>query len=349
MSIPTYFTRNVKSRTTTPRPTTPSPAQAAQDTTMEKLMAEITKMNATLLSVATDVSEIKATTAELVLKVNEIQERVTTAEQKITTMEDSVAQLTLDGSAQDNFLRQLWDRVDMLENRSRRNNVRVIGWGENLGDGELASCMQQILTEGLGIEWSEEFEIERIHRVPGFRRNPKPNQPPRIMMVRFLRSSARDKVLQAAREKKGIQSWKGCKLSIYPDMSKELAEKRKEFNNARKLLRDLDIKNTLAFPATLRFTWKGKHLRFTSYSSAEKYIKERCRGKAVNKSHVEDNNEAVATTGNGATSHHSDDDAEMDGEMHAEADGEQAVAEVNDEVDSLEDTGPDRHEELDIV
>ena len=301
---------------------------------MEKLMAEITKMNATLRSVATDVSEIKATTAELVLKVNEIQERVSTAEEKISMVESSVEQLTVDATFQDNLTKQLWDRIDMLENRSRRNNVRVIGWRENLGDNNLASCMQQILTEGLGIDWSEEFEIERIHRVPGFRRSPKPDQPPRIMMVRFLRSSAREKVLQAAREKKGVQSWKGCKLSIYPDMSKDLADRRKEFNTARKLLRDLNVRNTLAFPATLRFTWKGKHLRFTSSSSAEKFIKERCRGKAVNESHVEENNDA-GTAVSEVASHHSDEYTDMDGGVHTEGDGEQ----VNDEVDSL-DTGP---------
>ena len=46
-----------------------------------------------------------------------------------------------------------------------------------------------------------------------------------MILVRFLRSSAREKVLRAVKEK-GALGWDGYTLS-FPDMSKELAQKRK--------------------------------------------------------------------------------------------------------------------------
>ena len=279
-SKPKCSTRSTSSRSTVTRAGSETPPrtteQAIEDTTMDKLMAEITKMSTTLNSVATDVSVIKATTAELVEKVNEIQERVATAEGRISSVEDDLRQLNTASTMQEDLLEKMWNRIEQLENYSRRNTVRLIGLKEGLEAGGFKKCMQKILTEGLGIEWNGEYEIERIHRVPTIRHDPDPDKPPRVVLVRFLRSSARENVLQAAKAKRGIQSWNGCRLSIFPDMSRELADKRKKFNDARKLLREIDVRHTLAFPAILRFTWKGKNMHFTCSSTAKKFISEHC-------------------------------------------------------------------------
>lgn len=52
-------------------------------------------------------------------------------------------------------------------------------------------------------------------------------------------------------------------------MSRELAEKRKT-------LQQLKVRYTLAHPATLRFTWKGKAQSFTNGKEAEKFINLNC-------------------------------------------------------------------------
>lgn len=101
------------------------------------------------------------------------------------------------------------------------------------------------------------------------------DQPPRIVLIKFLRSSAREKVLQVAREK-GITDWEGCRISFFPDMSRELARKRREFTALRRMLRNVNVKYTLAYPASLRFTWQGKSKVFTSSADAEQFIKEHC-------------------------------------------------------------------------
>jgi len=101
--------------------------------------------------------------------------------------------------------------MEYLENRSRRNNARVVGLKKGKEEmGKLIQYVGKILSQGLGLSGSE-FEIEHAHRslapIPG------PNQPPRTILMRFQRSSARNKVLQVAKERRGID-WEDCKLSF---------------------------------------------------------------------------------------------------------------------------------------
>lgn len=125
--------------------------------------------------------------------------------------------------------------------------------------------------EGLRVGGDGELEIERVHR----QLTPMPNadQPPRPVLIRFLRQSARDKVINAAKEKQGFV-WEKCRLSVFPDMSRELAQKRKAFTLVKRKLHELDIRYTLAFPATLHFKWRGKNLSCNTVEAAEKVINE---------------------------------------------------------------------------
>ncbi len=145
--------------------------------------------------------------------------------------------------------------MEYLENRSRRNNVRLLGLTEGKEGANIKGRIKMILSEGLGIDVDSEYEIERAHRSPGSCLDD--DQPPRLIVIKFLRSTARDEVLKAVREKRGAV-WSGCKISLFPDMTKELAERRKAFSTAKQLLHDRRVKFRLAFPATLGFTWRGR-------------------------------------------------------------------------------------------
>lgn len=114
-----------------------------------------------------------------------------------------------------------------------------------------------------------EFEIECTHRVLA----PMPDLdiPPKPVLVRFLRQSARDKVITAAKVKRGFE-WEGSRVSVFPDMTKELVEKRKAFTTVKRKLQQHNTRYTLAFPATLKVRWKGRNLSFTSAAAAEKFF-----------------------------------------------------------------------------
>lgn len=222
-------------------------------------------------------SSIMEAVTDLKNSVTTIQGRLGEAEGRVSNLEDVSSKLVSDGEQHDKRLEVMWNRIEDLENRSRRNNVRMIGLKEGLEAGGMIKCvykiLSEILSEGLGIDSDGEFEIERAHRA--FTPRPDADRPPRIVLMKFLRSSAREKVLQAAREK-GMIEWGGCRISFFPNMSRELANRRREFTTSRRMLRSVNVKYTLAYPASLRFTWPGKNRVFTSSVDAEKFIKEHC-------------------------------------------------------------------------
>lgn len=126
------------------------------------------------------------------------------AETRIVCLEEASERLLSDDVKRGKLMDAMWDRIQSLENHSKRNNVRLIGLRETFGtNGTLLSCVQRILREGLGVSADAGFEIERAHRL--LSPMPDPDRPPRPVIVRFLRQSARDRVITAAREKRGLE------------------------------------------------------------------------------------------------------------------------------------------------
>lgn len=235
------------------------------------MFEEIRKMSATLQVVAMDVVSIKETTKELKDSVENVQIRLGEAEQRISEVEDVSARMEENVGKCDKKLETLWTRVEDLENRSRRNNVRMVGLKEGKEEtGKVIQYVEKVLSQGLGLTGNE-FEIERAHR--SFATMPNPDEPPRTVMIRFLRSSARDKVLQVAKEKRGIK-WEDCKLSFFEDLSRELVEKRKAFIPVKRRLHELNVRHRLVYPATLFFTWKGQKKTFRVSTEAEKFVRD---------------------------------------------------------------------------
>lgn len=137
--------------------------------------------------------------------------------------------------------------------------------------GKVAQYVERIISEGLGLSGNK-FEIERAHR--SLAPMPNTNEPPRTMMVHFLRFlSARDRVLQAAKEKCGIE-WEGCKLFFFEDLTRELAEKRRAFKPVKRRLHKLNVRHRLVYPATLIFTWEGQKKTFRDSKEAERFMQD---------------------------------------------------------------------------
>lgn len=238
---------------------------------MNALFMEMTKMGGIMTGVAADVSFIKSDMAELKNTLSATQARMAEAEGRISDIEDKVTAMAHDNSKYAKILKQLCARVDDQENRSRRKNVRLIGLKEGSETGgSLSDYVQKILADGLGLSGAE-FEIERCHR--NLRPRPEPDQPPRIIMIRFLRYTARHKVLTVAKQKKGF-TWNDCRLSIYEDMTAERAAQRKPFSPVMKTLWQHQVKHTLAHPATLKFTWKGQRKSFDDVEEAQRFVRD---------------------------------------------------------------------------
>ncbi|KAK1882582.1 LINE-1 type transposase domain containing protein 1 [Dissostichus eleginoides] len=250
-------------------PANPTSPASIQKNDINKLFAEITKIGTTLKTVASDVSIIKSDTTELKNAVNALQIRLEEAEDRIGSLEDSTANMANESKGLARRVEQLWNHVEDQENRGRRNNIKLIGLKEGKEAGStINDYVKKILNDGLGLQGAE-YEIERSHRSGGPR--PDDNQPPRMILVTFLRYTAQQKVLTAAKKNRGVR-WEDCSLSIYEDLTKERSDLRRCFSQTMKTLWQHQVKHTLPNPANLRFTWKGKRWSFTDPKKAEEFV-----------------------------------------------------------------------------
>lgn len=171
-------------RQTSPPHESPSPQLKDLDSKMENVLSEISQMNCTLQGVATDVSSIKEVVTDLKNLVDIIQERLDEVEGRISNMEDVTSKLVSDGKQHDKRLEVMWNRIEVLENRSHRINMRMIGLKVGLEPGGMIKYVYNILSEGLGIDPDAGFEIERPHRALTPR--PDADRPPIIVLIKFL-------------------------------------------------------------------------------------------------------------------------------------------------------------------
>nr|XP_046224207.1 phospholipid-transporting ATPase IH-like [Oncorhynchus gorbuscha] len=105
----------------------------------------------------------------------------------------------------------------------------------------------QWIPEVLGItKFTKQLEIERAHRTSAPK--PRPDEPPRAVLIRFLRFQDREKILQLARAKGDI-AINGKRVSLFPDMSADLTRRRKQFRPAAKALKEKNITGYLIHPA----------------------------------------------------------------------------------------------------
>uniref|UniRef100_H3BDL9 L1 transposable element RRM domain-containing protein n=1 Tax=Latimeria chalumnae TaxID=7897 RepID=H3BDL9_LATCH len=187
-------------------------------------------------------------------KIGRLGGRMDDHEARLVKVEDELAHQT-------RYAGELWDRVQDLENCSRRNNIRVIGIPEGVEGSGLSgpTLLLSVLRECLPLGETESIEVERVHCTLGPR--PPPDQRPRPIIARLLRFQDRERTLRLAREA-GELYWWGGKIMIFPDMSRELAAQRKLFTPAQRRCMELGICYALQYPAMLRVTVNGRQLKF---------------------------------------------------------------------------------------
>lgn len=169
---------------------------------------------------------------------------------------------------------KLLDKVDDLENRSRRSNLRIINVPECSEKGQdPAKFVSDLLMTVTGSEvFSSPPEIERAHR--SLRRSGDSNtEKPRAFIVKFLRFQEKEKVLRWAR--KHQMTYRDSELRIYPDISAELARQRASFNGIKNSLYRKGIKFRLLHPARLLVSFQDQDYYFDSPQKAQDFYDQR--------------------------------------------------------------------------
>ena len=155
----------------------------------------------------------------------------------------------------------LFDRLDDLENRSKRANLRILNVPEDSERGQpTVKFVSSMLMEAMPGVFDKPPELERAHRSLG--QKPKEERPTRPFVVCFHRFLEKEKALRWARA--NDVKFQGTPLRIYPDLSAALARKRATFKDIKHLLYKKNVRFNLLHPARLRVEFDKQTFIFSS-------------------------------------------------------------------------------------
>ena len=96
---------------------------------------------------------------------------------------------------------------------------------------------------------------------------------PRPILVKFHLLQDKVKLLRLAQAKREL-FFRGCTIHIYPDYSAGVLQKRREFNNIKNKLSELNIKYSLLYLATLKVIIDSKSRLFLCPDDVETFLRD---------------------------------------------------------------------------
>ncbi len=162
----------------------------------------------------------------------EIRQRKDTLEERLTATETRVSNTEDRGMRQERALAYLLSkdakltaRQDDLENKLRRNNIRVYGIPEDAEGKEMIPFITNFFKSTLKLQENMKICIERAHRAITLK--PKPTAPPRSIIVRFLDFKVKQMVLQQAWAQRDVK-YQRKRVYFDQDYSPDVLRKRKQ-------------------------------------------------------------------------------------------------------------------------
>lgn len=117
-------------------------------------------------------------------------------------------------------------QVEDLDNRSRRNNLRLRGIPESVT--ELMPAASKLFQSLLPDNPPSSFMCDRINRA--VRPKPPPDKPPRDIILCMKDFITKENILRASRNSHNIEL-NGTKIQIFPDISQATLERRRKMKN----------------------------------------------------------------------------------------------------------------------
>lgn len=214
-------------------------------------------------------AEIRASTAALQAtisshgsKIKDIETSMNSVDERLDILERKYQSLERDNE-------KLKSKADDLENRSRRNNLRILGIPENVETSKPSHFMASFFAELFGDKLPQTPEIERAHR--SLAPKPRFGAPPRPMIVRFLRFQTREDILRLSREH-GELRYKESKILIFPDFSVELKKRRDQFKSVKAELHGAGVKFRMLYPCRLLLYFNGESHSFDRPDAVSSFL-----------------------------------------------------------------------------
>lgn len=213
-------------------------------------------------------------------RVKEITERVEEAEERISGTEDEVSKLKTRINTLESRVPLLLEKIDGVNNYSRRNNLRLVGFPEKEEGRDALKFLESWIPSILEMK-DTTLTLERAHRIgpqPRAESDTNATPPtatpprPRTLIMKFLSYRQKEEVLRAARDK-GTLKYKEHTIRFYPDVTAETHKKQRAYDGVRQRLRQKGIKtHRVVFPARLLLTHEGKTELYNTPAEVERYM-----------------------------------------------------------------------------
>lgn len=192
----------------------------------------------------------KVQLSDIKQELKRTNDRLEEAEGRIEEMETAL-------QATSTLIKQLTQRQANLEarlidqeGRARRDNLRIYGIPEDQEGTDMVGFLVNLLKSALDFPSDQELGIERAHRALA----PKPNNPqakPRSIIIKFGSYRTKEEVLRRAWQKREVFC-NDTRFYVDHDFPPEVLKKRGEYAEARKVLKEKQIKFQTPYPARMR-------------------------------------------------------------------------------------------------
>lgn len=193
-------------------------------------------------------------------RLDEAEMRISETEDRVQGLEEAMRELL-------KLQAKMEDKLTDQEGRARRDNIRIHGITEESESNStsMITFVEKLLKEKLELPHTDDLKIERAHRALG----PKPpaDAPPRSIVVKFSSSKTKEEILKQVWRKKGFL-YKEKKVFVDHDYAPETLRKRREYAEAKKVLRENNIRFQTPFPARLRVFYEGATCLYNSAEEA---------------------------------------------------------------------------------
>lgn len=201
-------------------------------------------------------TDTKASLARLETSVTDVKQRLESLEQRTTEAESRISASEDAGFRHDRAIRYLLKReatlttiCDDLQNRLRRNNLRIYQVLEDTEKEDMVGFVKQLIKTTLRLPDNLNLQIERAHRSLGSK--PAPSAPPRSIIVRFLDYTVKEATLRQAWSQKQVM-FQGKPIYFDQDYSPDVQKKRAKVREVIKQLKEKGVQARCRFPAQLR-------------------------------------------------------------------------------------------------
>lgn len=213
--------------------------------------------------IKSDIAPLQSALSSYCERVDEVEAAVTNIDTRLNAMETNYANLLA-------MNEKMQAKIDDLENRSRRDNLRVVGIPEGVEKGNPTEFMSNFFFEVLGpLGLESPPSLERAHRAAGAK--PGADERPRAMILKVHRFQVKERILRLARQQDKL-IFHGSRVHIFPDFSVDIMKRRASYNTVKNQLRAAGVRYGLLYPARLRVSFNGTDQVFLTPQAAENFF-----------------------------------------------------------------------------